>query len=137
MLIGYIIRQRDGVVRRYCEILGQAAGGAFAQRATSAVRHCYCRVYEQALAYFDRCNTLTERNDLSRDVASGYARQVNWQARHAAPHEYVEVVQPDSLDAQQYFTGCGHRVGNIVEDELVAPTMFMYDDCAHVDPIAV
>ena len=70
----------------------------------------------------------------ARDVASGYARQVNWQARHAAPHEYVEVVQPDSLDAQKDFSGCGHRVGNIVEDELIAPTMFVYYDCAHTRP---
>ena len=51
---------------------------------------------------------------------------------HAAAHEYVEVVQADGFDAQDDFAGSGRRVGDIFEDELVAPTVFVYDYCAHV-----
>src|SRR6185436_6177150 len=76
-------------------------------------------------------HALAERHDLARAVAAEDARELDHEARHAAPHPEVEVVERDAEHADERLAGAGRGSGHVLDAEDGGFAVLMDADCLH------
>src|SRR5439155_5716681 len=89
------------------------------------------RVHQTAVAHLPSRDIGANRRDFARDIAARYPGHRDRQARHAATHENVEIIEPARLDPDQQIAGTYLRIGKIAVDDVFYPALLLDHSCFH------